>query len=203
MSVSKVNCPYCGSPHVTSTAPDQYRCKNCSTLFNFVRPDVQRHDVVSHNCPQCGKAVEPGAGIRCMKCGKYDLCQDCVSLLNPDGYVCKSCLKANGQDCSICGKFAYITCKSCVDRMAKGDKPRDELVSKTCSNCYDTFFTDYLRLKDASGGMPPKWGKVSFHCPRCGQVCRDCVMEKKQVFGGNIYACKNCGSQVKLREETM
>jgi predicted RNA-binding Zn-ribbon protein involved in translation (DUF1610 family) len=87
--------------------------------------------------------------------------------------------------------------------MAKGNKPKDELVSKACSSCYDTFFTDYLRLKEASGGMPPKWGKVSFHCPSCGQVCRDCVLEKKQLFSGNIYSCKNCGSQVKLREEAM
>ena len=203
MSVVMVKCPHCGSPQVSSTAPDQYTCRSCGTIFHFVRPDVQRQDIVGHNCPHCGKAIPAGTGIRCMRCGKYDLCPDCVSYLNPDGYVCKSCLKASGQDCAICGKFAFITCKSCEERMAKGTKSRDQLVAKACGDCYNTFFTDYLRLQEAKGGMPPKWGKVSFHCPTCGQICTDCVEEKKQFLGGLSYRCKNCGSDVKLKEETM
>ena len=79
------------------------------------------------------------------------------------------------------------------ERMAKGTKSRDQLVAKACDDCYNTFFTDYLRLQEAKGGMPPKWGKVSFHCPVCGQICNDCVEEKKQFLGGSSYRCKNCG----------
>ena len=203
MSNVAVLCPHCKSPYVDTTAHEQYKCRNCGTIFHFVRPDIQRQDQVSHNCPQCGTAIQAGTGIRCTRCGKHDLCPDCVSKLIPDGYVCKSCLKESGQDCAICGKFAFKTCKSCEQRMAKGTKSRDELVAKACGDCYDTFFTDYLRLKEAQGGMPPKWGKVSFHCPSCGQICNDCVEEKKQFFGGPSYKCKNCGSELKLREEEM
>ncbi|MBN1682422.1 hypothetical protein JW865_02590 [Candidatus Bathyarchaeota archaeon] len=203
MTVVMIRCPNCGSNEVTTTSQDQYYCRSCGTSFHFIRPDIQKQDVVTHNCPICGKPIQPGTGIKCMRCGKYDLCEDCVSLLNPGGYVCKSCLLAANEACTLCGKYAFITCRSCLEREAKGEKDETLPISKACGDCYDTFFTDYRCLIEAKGGMPPKWGKVSYHCPKCGQICNDCIEEKKQFLRGIIIKCKNCGSTVQIREEAM
>ncbi len=202
MSATMIRCPNCGSTDVHSTAPDQYKCLRCGGGFNLIRPDVMRQDVVSHNCPVCGKPVEAGKGFRCTRCGSYDLCPDCVSYLNPDGHVCKTCLKKAGQNCFICGKFAFQTCQSCVGLAAKGKKD-PEVVTKVCGDCYNLWFIDHIELKKASGGMPPRWGPVTFHCPRCGQICTDCAEEKQRFLRGKTYVCKNCGSELTLREQPM
>jgi len=201
MSVSMIRCPNCGSTEVSQTKPDQYQCNSCSVIFHFIRPDIQKTDVVSHNCPVCGKPVQPGKGYRCNRCGKYDICEDCVSKLNPDGYVCKDCLKAAGQDCFVCGKFAFQTCKACEIRLARGET-EVEIVKKVCGPCYELFFADIRELEKAKGGMPPRWGTVTYHCPNCGNICVDCVEEKKSWFSTK-QVCKACGSDVRMQNYTM
>ena len=196
-----IRCPNCGSTEVSQTKPDQYKCISCGVIFHFIRPDVQRTDVVSHNCPVCGKPVPPGQGYKCTRCGKYDICEECVSFLNPDGYVCKDCLKEAGQDCFICGKFAFQTCQACEKRLAKGD-PEVEIVKKVCGECYELFFADTRELKKAQGGMPPLWGTVTYHCPVCGNICADCIEEKKGWFSSKIV-CKGCGSEIRMQNYTM
>lgn len=200
MSSSMIQCPNCGSVNVTSTKPDEYRCMSCRATFNFIRPDIKRHDVVSHNCPICGKPIEAGRGFRCTRCGKYDLCEDCVEKLIPEGYVCKTCLKEAGQDCFICGKFGYITCKSCEGRYARGET---DVIVQVCDECYPHWFVDYIELEPVRNGMPPRWGAVTYYCPRCRQICNQCVEEKKRFLRGKTYVCKNCGSELQITEVEM
>ena len=198
MSINLVKCPNCGSISVTSVGSDKYNCSHCKAYFQLVRPDLQRTDVVGHNCPSCGKPIEAGKGYKCVKCDKYDLCETCVDDVPNRGYMCKSCIKEIGENCVICSRFAWRVCGSCKNRFEKGEIPNDE-VMKTCNDCFDSLFTTQVDLKTESNINIPGGLKVSFNCPKCGEVCFDCAVEKKGLLSSGYY-CKNCGSKINLNK---
>jgi predicted RNA-binding Zn-ribbon protein involved in translation (DUF1610 family) len=194
MSSSMIRCPNCGSVSVQVVRPGEYRCSSCGVNFHFIRPDVQRHDVVSHNCPKCGKPVQAGQGFKCISCGQYDLCGDCVDQVPNRGYMCKDCIEKSGEGCSICKKFAWHVCGSCKARHERGEIPRED-VMQTCEKCFDSLFTTFVDLKRGRQLIGAE--KVSFRCPRCGEICFDCAVEKKGFLSKGFF-CKNCGSKVDL-----
>lgn len=59
MSVTSVRCPNCGSVASKSINHDEYKCSHCGATFYFTKPNVQKYDAVSHNCPLCGKPIPP------------------------------------------------------------------------------------------------------------------------------------------------
>jgi len=198
LSINLIKCPNCGSISVTSVGSDKYNCSHCKAYFQLVRPDVQRIDVVEHNCPSCGKPIEAGKGYKCVKCGKYDLCETCVDDVPNRGYMCKSCIKEIGENCVICNRFAWHVCGSCKDMFDKGEIPNID-VMKTCNDCFDSLFTNLVDLKTYSNRTIPAGLKVSFNCPKCGDVCIDCAKEKKSPLKSGYY-CKNCGSKINLNK---
>ncbi len=195
MSTSVIKCPNCASVEVRSTKPDEYECTHCRARFIFIRPDAQKTDVVSHNCPCCGKPVEAGKGFRCVTCGKYDLCGDCVDIYG-GGYNCKECLKKAGKQCVICGKLAIHVCGSCQKRYERKQIPQDE-VMRTCHSCFGSLFTTLEIIRDGKRVLGTK--NFYHYCPKCGEVCLDCAEEKK-TFLGPSKVCKNCRSKVTLSE---
>ncbi len=196
MNTSLIRCPNCGSVDVAFMSADKYRCSHCTAYFQFTRPDTQRFDVVTHNCSSCGKPIDTGKGYKCAKCNRSDFCDTCVDKVPNRGYLCKSCTKEIGEDCIICGKFAWRTCGSCKQRHDRDEIPKDE-VFRTCDDCFDSLFTDLIDLKLPSGRNVTAGLKVSFNCPKCGDICRDCAVEKKSWIASGHY-CKNCGSKVNL-----
>ena len=54
MSFTAIKCPNCGADKVRTVRTDVYLCAYCGSQFTMVRPDVQRTDIVSHNCTSCG-----------------------------------------------------------------------------------------------------------------------------------------------------
>ena len=197
MSVSTVRCPNCGSVASKSVNQDEYKCAHCSAQFYFTKPNVQKTDVVTHNCPLCGKPVQAGSGFKCTRCGKYDLCDDCVSKVNPEGYVCKECFKKAGTACFLCGKFANTTCSSCQELVSRG---LSDTEIRVCWDHYSMFYIDETELEPAKNGNPPRWGSVTYSCPKHGQICNTCVEEKNQFLRGKKLVCKTCGSELVLHE---
>jgi len=197
MSVTAVRCPNCGSVASKSVNHDEYKCSHCGASFYFTKPNVQKQDIVAHNCSICGKPVQAGTGYKCTRCGQYDLCMDCVSKIEPEGYVCKDCFKKAGQDCFLCGKFAGTVCSSCKDRLARGET---DAVVQVCWDHYSMFFIDEAEIEPARRGLPPRWGSVTYRCPQHGEICNMCVEEKRKLLRGKKLVCKACGSDIQMSE---
>lgn len=197
MAVTSVRCPNCGSVASKSINQDEYKCNHCGATFYFTKPNVQKYDAVTHNCPLCGKPIPPGAGYRCTRCGKYDLCTDCVSRIEPEGYVCKDCFKNSGQDCILCGKYAGSVCGSCKELYNRGET---ETVNQVCWDHYSMIFIDEAEITPSRNGMPPRWGSVTYSCPIHGEICSLCVVEKERFLRGKQLVCKACGSELRLTE---
>jgi hypothetical protein len=197
VSTSVIRCPNCGSVEVRSTKPDEYECTHCTARFVFIRPDVQKTDLVEHNCPCCGKPVEAGKGFRCVSCGKYDLCGDCVDIYG-GSYNCRECLTKAGKECKICGKLAIHYCGSCQKMYEKKQIPLNDVI-RTCHNHFKEvgLFTTIDIVRDGKRVLGTK--NFYYYCPRCGEICYSCAEEKKSLFGSS-KVCKNCGSKVDMRE---
>jgi DNA-directed RNA polymerase subunit RPC12/RpoP len=197
MSVTPVRCPNCGSVASKNINSDEYKCNHCGATFYFTKPNVQKTDAVTHNCPLCGKPIPAGTGYKCTRCGKYDLCPDCVSRIEPEGHVCKDCFRKAGQDCFLCGKFAGTVCRSCQDLHKRG---KQDTVVQVCWDHYSMFFIDEAEIVPSRGGMPPRWGSVTYRCPVHGEICNMCVEEKRALLRGKKIVCKACGSEIMMTE---
>jgi transcription elongation factor Elf1 len=38
---------------------------------------------------------------------------------------------------------------------------------------------------------------TAIRCPKCGEVCESCAVEKKERFSSS-YSCKNCGAKINV-----
>jgi len=197
MSVTSVRCPNCGSVASKTVNHDEYKCNHCGATFYFTKPNVQKFDTVTHNCPLCGKPIPSGTGYKCTRCGTFDLCPDCVSRIEPEGYVCKECFRKAGQDCIICGKFAGTVCGSCQELLKRGET---DTVTQVCWDHYSLLFIDEAEIVPSRGGMPPRWGSVTYNCPIHGDICTLCAVEKQQFLRGKKLVCKACGSEIRMSE---
>jgi hypothetical protein len=192
MSTALVRCPNCGSVSNRTNVPDEYICSHCKARFKFVRPgdQVVTHDVRTHTCPVCGGSVEAGKGIRCVRCGRNDVCTNCARK-TPEGHVCRACLKQSQDDCIYCGDYAMFKCASCM-------KSRPSNPNRACVvHGSSLFWFDawgFWTWHDETGC----W----FYCPTChGWVCKDCIEPKKEagLSTKTYYVCRTC--KTRLLEE--
>ncbi len=211
MSTALVRCPNCGSVSSQTSVPDEYVCSHCNARFKFVRPGdhVVTHDVRAHYCPVCDRPVEAGKGFRCKRCLRVDICTDCIKEA-PEGYICISCLKRDGDDCqfqvytmdSRCGEYAQYKCVVC-DK--PGDTPPDHFKPSTHSTaqvgnpsrvCEKHKWDWGIRWQSSGGG--PHGTVWLLYCETCGG--RICPMCASRVSEGH-YNCRKCGSQLRIFTE--
>lgn len=194
MSSAALRCPSCGSAYVRRTErQDEYSCSSCGVNFQLLRPGdhVVTHDIRAHNCPICGKPVESGKGFRCTKCGRLDVCSECVDKAS-GRYVCLPCLRDSGQDCQECGRFATWRCPSCDQLASHGLNVKP---TRACDSHYPLMFSVSLSYERRRGDRYLRYAE--FVCPRCGEhVCSLCAV-KRRVLLSPRYFCRYCGSELR------
>jgi hypothetical protein len=62
------------------------------------------------------------------------------------------------------------------------------------------FYIDEAEIEPSRGGMPPRWGSVTYTCPTHGEICNTCVEEKRKFLGGKNVVCMACGSEIRMSE---
>lgn len=179
MRIVTIRCPQCGSPCSKSENLDEYVCSHCGSKFKLLNPSsiTITHDERTHNCPVCGKPVPVGSGYKCTECGRIDICDECIDVNEESRYICMDCIKKNGRDCSVCGKFSIYICAACE---VTGHSPP----TRVCGEHWE-FFCKY-----GSNGEYTR-----FKCPNCGDICGGCAIERK-VLLLKKYICPVCGSDL-------
>ena len=188
MSFVSIRCPYCAATETIPVGENQYKCRNCDHIFNYVNPDAPKmsknitvQEVQSHQCAICGRGVTAGTSNRCMKCGTNDLCSNCVSETQERKLNCKNCIAASLHDCLECGNYSILRCVSC---MKLHQKDQSHVVTRYCSehlsDYFEKYHTRYLTL---------------YACSYCdGLLCKYCHDSTGWQSGGK-KKCKNCGKK--------
>jgi len=179
MSILAIRCPRCGGSAEPTGKSNEYKCVHCGTEAQFVRPGdgTVVSDSRTHHCPLCGKAVKLLQSFRCTECGTVDFCQTCMCPVANFGvvrYVCRACVAEKGWACPACGGFGASVCVNCGRR--------------ACSAHSDGIFGVIHERRDET--------IVQFYsCPNCGQLCTECIQEKRGLFSRKYY-CPKCGVQI-------
>lgn len=205
MSTVAIKCPNCGATVTTMIEENQYQCKYCDNIFNYVDPNVTKisRDAVGqqmmYNCSICGRAMQSRFGDKCMKCKKNGFCHNCIFELD-NVFQCKTCIAADSRNCPICGKPISGFCVSCMESSRSGKIDKSQ-VSRTCADhlAENSFhYITQFNYEKKPGGYDVE---SYYYCKTCGgggTVCFSCVIIKKKIRG-NKYICKSCGNKLELR----
>jgi len=191
LSTISIHCPHCGSTTTNEIRPDNYQCKSCQTNFNFIRPNdnVVTKDVRTHNCPECGRAVQAGLGNRCKSCMTMDLCEKCVQENSNGGLICQNCINKEQLDCYRCRALSKFVCVSCKNLKSKG-KVKNFI--RACHEHSKNAFWIFVGKDDSNFDWYVTW-----RCVNCdGVVCKDCIVKEKGYWKRKKRYCLNCNNEL-------
>lgn len=197
MSLNRIVCTNCGSIDVEEISDNKYICIACKTKFNYDRLNDARivHDSAAHNCRDCGKDIRNSSRHKCTECKRDDLCDDCADFEEGLAIICKKCLREQGDGCIQCGKSSIYNCNSCLSIKQRNPAEFNQNMGNFCEDHYESWTKKHTRFDE----LGAKWG-ISFSCPNCNDICKQCALEKKGMFNKSKYYCKNCNSEVRTKD---
>jgi hypothetical protein len=183
LATAEIHCPKCGSDCSLENKKNQYACGACETVFKIIEGKREgSSNVQSNHCPICGTFVRAGNGETCSKCGKENLCNECLTEISGN-LVCRSCSAVSTDiGCNVCGKESMCRCSVCGIR-----------------RCKEHYFDFNTQIREYSRVLNMKTERLySLYCPTCeSTVCSKCFNRKEGMFRGGLKLyCKKCGSKL-------
>jgi hypothetical protein len=197
VKVDSTNCSSCGA----ALAHGARFCSFCGTRVLVKEEDATVgivHDKKPHYCPICGRATTIAGSFRCVVCGREHLCLshqkprqiwEAVGTRVEIPACCEECARTEMQrrrgaietvkaqrKCAVCGMLACpYQCGACGRYYCY--KHQEKKMHRHFTNQYES--------RD-----------LTFRCPTCGEICRDCV--DAGILGLGRARCRKCGGTVEV-----